>query len=225
MSTLILLRHGQSLWNKANLFTGWVDVPLSVEGIAEAINAGKSIAHIPIDCIYTSLLMRAQQTAMLAMSQHQTTKIPIIIHEEPQQMREWTKIFSEKTRDNTIPTYTDWRLNERHYGELQGKDKQEIRDIYGDEQVKIWRRSYDIAPPGGESLAMTAQRTLPCLDKRIIPELNAEKTVLVSAHGNSLRSIVMAIEKLSKEAVLELEIATGQPIIYEYQHATFKRIS
>ena len=224
MPKLILLRHGESLWNKANRFTGWVDVPLSNNGIAEAIDAGHKIEHLPIDCIYTSTLMRAQMTATLTMQFHHSGKTPILIHDESTKMHDWSAIHSETARHTCLPMYADWRLNERYYGLLQGADKQETRDKYGDAQVKIWRRSYDVPPPEGESLQMTAERTLPCLDDRIIPELNQGKTVLIVAHGNSLRSIVMRIEHLSKEAILEYEIATGQPIIYHYEDNIFKAI-
>lgn len=225
MSNLILLRHGESLWNKANRFTGWVDVPLSPNGITEAIHAGNILQHFAIDCIYTSTLMRAQMTATLAMQMHSSPKIPILMHDESTKMRDWTAIHSSAALQTCLPMYADWRLNERCYGLLQGADKQETCEKYGAEQVKIWRRSYDVPPPEGESLQMTAERTLPCLDERIIPELNQDKTVLIVAHGNSLRSIVMRIENLSKEAILEYEIATGQPIVYQYQDNTFLKCS
>jgi 2,3-bisphosphoglycerate-dependent phosphoglycerate mutase len=225
MPKMILLRHGQSLWNKANLFTGWVDVPLSQQGIDEAIAAGKTIAEIPIDCVYTSLLIRAQMTALLALNEHVNQHTPILLHEGNDKMAEWSVIHSDKAKEDILPVYLDWRLNERAYGELQGADKQDMRDKYGDEQVKIWRRSYDVPPPDGESLEMTAKRTIPCLKERILPELEQGKTVLVSAHGNSLRSIVMDIEHLTEEEVLELEIATGQPIIYEFKEGRFNKLT
>lgn len=224
MSKLILLRHGQSLWNKDNRFTGWVDVPLSAEGILEATAAGKTIATIPINCIYSSTLIRAQMTAMLVMQDHLSSSVPVLMHNESQRMADWSKIHSQEALNKCIPMYADWRLNERYYGLLQGADKQETREKYGEEQVKIWRRSYDIPPPEGESLEMTAKRTLPCLDERIIPELKQGKTVLIVAHGNSLRSIVMRLECLSKEAILDYEIATGQPIIYTYENNAFKKM-
>lgn len=224
MPKMILLRHGQSLWNKANLFTGWVDVPLSEKGIVEATRAGEMISDIQIDSIFTSTLIRAQMTTMLAMQAHHIAKMPVLIHEEDGRMHDWSQMYDDTTRDECIPVYVDWRLNERHYGELQGLNKQATRDKYGDEQVKIWRRSFDVPPPNGESLKMTAARTIPCLHERILPELNSGRSVLVSAHGNSLRSIVMDIENLSKEAVLELEIATGQPIIYEFNNGSFTRL-
>ncbi|MCH9644557.1 MAG: 2,3-bisphosphoglycerate-dependent phosphoglycerate mutase [Gammaproteobacteria bacterium] len=221
MPIMILLRHGQSMWNAANLFTGWVDVPLSSQGIQEALEAGKQIADTPIDCIYTSTLMRAQQTAMIAMAQHHSQKVPMMLHEEGSQQQTWSKIYSEQTEQDMIPVHADWHLNERYYGELQGCNKQQTREKYGEEQVKIWRRSFDVPPPEGESLEMTAKRTIPYLNETIIPALQQGNNILVSAHGNSLRSIVMEIEGLSKEAVLQLEIATGVPIFYQYKDGKF----
>ncbi|HJL59182.1 MAG TPA: 2,3-diphosphoglycerate-dependent phosphoglycerate mutase [Candidatus Thalassarchaeaceae archaeon] len=197
MAQMILLRHGQSVWNAANKFTGWTDVGLSPKGEEEATQAGHDLAQIAFDIIYTSDLKRAQRTAEIAMSFNSSSNSP--------------------------PTITDWRLNERHYGDLQGLNKDETREKYGDEQVHIWRRSYDTPPPGGESLETCAERTIPCLEELIIPDLKDGKTVLVAAHGNSLRSIVMHIEGLSKEEVLSLEIPTGIPIIYEFANDLFIR--
>lgn len=224
MPKMILLRHGQSLWNKANRFTGWVDVPLSEKGIEEATRAGERISDIEIDSIFTSTLIRAQMTTMLAMQAHHNTKTPVLIHEDSGRQHDWSRIYGDTTQADCIPVYVDWRLNERYYGQLQGLNKQATRDKYGDEQVKIWRRSFDVPPPEGESLKMTAARTIPCLHERILPELETGNTILVSAHGNSLRSIVMDIENLSKTAVLELEIATGDPIIYEFKNGVFERL-
>lgn len=218
---MILLRHGQSLWNAANLYTGWVDVPLSLQGIDEALNAGKKIADIPIDTIFTSTLMRAQQTAMLAMANHHSQKTPIIVHDNNAKQLEWSKIYSEETQSNTIPVYTNWHLNERYYGKLQGRNKQQTREEFGAEQVKIWRRSYDTPPPEGESLEMTAKRTIPYLNQQLIPALKEGNNILVSAHGNSLRSIIMELEQLSQQQVLQLEIATGMPLIYHYKDNKF----
>ncbi len=225
MPELILLRHGQSLWNRANRFTGWVDVALSQQGIEEAICAGKALAHIPIDCVYTSLLIRAQMTALLALTQHDAQHTPVLIHEGQDKMAQWSVIHSTAAQQDILPVYLDWRLNERAYGALQGADKQETREQYGEEQVKIWRRSYDVPPPDGESLKMTAARTIPLLNEKLIPELQAGRTVLVCAHGNSLRSLVMEIESLTKEELLELEIETGQPIRYEYTKNTFCKLT
>ncbi|GJN00267.1 hypothetical protein PR202_ga17686 [Eleusine coracana subsp. coracana] len=159
-SALILIRHGESLWNEKNLFTGCVDVPLTPKGVEEAIEAGKRICNIPIDMIYTSSLIRAQMTAMLAMMQHRHKKIPIIMHNESEQAHRWSQIYSEETLKQSIPVITAWQLNERMYGELQGLNKQETADRFGKEQVHEWRRSYDIPPPNGESLEMCAERAV-----------------------------------------------------------------
>ena len=220
MSTLILLRHGQSMWNQRNVFTGWVDVPLSSNGISEAQKAGQLMSHLNIDAIYTSTLVRAQQTAMLAMAEHPENKVPFFVHTGTSQ--QLYNDFDQTDIDTMIPTYTDERLNERHYGGLQGLNKQKTVEKHGADQVKQWRRSYDTAPPEGESLAMTAERTLPCFQEAILPLLESGKNVLVSAHGNSLRSIVMHWESLSKDEVLGLEIATGEPRFYAFEGGAFQ---
>lgn len=194
MSTLVLLRHGQSQWNLENRFTGWVDVPLTELGRDEAHRAGRKLreAGIKFSFAFTSELVRAQETLSIVLAEIGATDLPV-------------------ERDEA--------LNERHYGDLQGLDKAETAKKYGDEQVHIWRRSYDIAPPGGESLKDTAARTLPYFAARIAPQLQAGHNVLVAAHGNSLRSIVMDLERLTREQVLELNIATGVPIVYELDGA------
>ncbi len=219
---LILLRHGASLWNEKNIFTGWVDIPLSSKGIEESFQAGKKIAHIPIDVIYTSTLIRAQMTAMLAMSVHEGEKVPCIVHTEGK-LKEWAEIYSEETKKACIPVHVAWQLNERMYGELQGMNKDEMRKKYGADQVHIWRRSFDVPPPEGESLEMTAARSIPYFQKTIIPMLHQGKNVLISAHGNSLRSIVMFLDKLSKEQVVNLEMATGAPMIYTFEAGHFHK--
>ena len=198
MATMILLRHGQSVWNAANIFTGWTDVDLSEVGVTEAAKAGAELAEISIEVVHTSGLIRAQRTAEIVMEHNRVS--------------------------NDVPTYRDIRLNERDYGDLQGLNKDETRAKHGEEQVRIWRRSYDVPPPGGESLEMCAERTLPYLTEAIIPDLEAGKTVLVAAHGNSLRSIVMKIEGLSKDEVLNLEIPTGVPRTYTYDDGVFTRV-
>ncbi|ADT84248.1 2,3-bisphosphoglycerate-dependent phosphoglycerate mutase [Thermococcus barophilus] len=215
MALLVLVRHGESLWNRLNIFTGWVDIPLSENGIREALKAGDLLKDYKFDVIFTSELVRAIQTAMLIMSRnkHGVAKI----EHENGKMKEWGTVYGEHGR-NYIPVYKAWQLNERYYGKLQGWNKDYARKVYGDEQVLLWRRSYDIAPPGGESLKDTAKRTIPYLKERIIPELEKGKNVLVSAHGNSLRSVVMHIENLTKEEVLRLNIPTGIPLIYEYKN-------
>ena len=188
MSLLILLRHGQSQWNLENRFTGWVDVPLSPKGEEEARSAGQKLKAYKIDKTYTSALKRAQETLRLALLE---------------------------AGKNGVPIEKDQALNERHYGDLQGLNKTETAKKFGGEQVRIWRRSYDVAPPNGESLKDTAARTIPYFEKKIIPDLKAGKNVLIAAHGNSLRSITMQLEHLTQEQVLELEIPTGVPIVYE----------
>jgi 2,3-bisphosphoglycerate-dependent phosphoglycerate mutase len=188
MPDLILLRHGQSQWNLENRFTGWVDVPLSAKGEAEARAAGETLRGRRIDLLYTSILKRAIDTATIALAAAGITP---------------------------PPTVRDGALNERMYGDLQGLDKAEAAARWGDAQVKLWRRSYDVRPPGGESLADTAARVLPFWESRILPDLRAGKNVLVAAHGNSLRALVMHLDGLSHEQVLELEIPTGVPLLYD----------
>ena len=190
MATLVLVRHGQSQWNLENRFTGWVDVPLTEAGRAEAQNAGEAIkaAGIRFDAAYTSVLTRAIDTLKTILSILGLADLPVV---------------------------KDRALNERHYGQLQGLNKDETRKKFGEEQVKVWRRSYDVAPPGGESLKDTAARTIPFFESRILADLKAGKNLLVAAHGNSLRSIVMHLERLTPEQVLALELGTGVPIVYE----------
>lgn len=216
MGKLILLRHGQSEWNKRNLFTGWVDIPLSKEGIDEAFAAGEAISSIPIDIIITTTLIRAQMTAMLAMSRHRSGKVPQILHEGEGNLESKGKVYGHEANDHLIPVIRCWELNERAYGELQGLNKAETAEKYGADQVKIWRRSYDVSPPGGESLAMTAARSIPYFNQVVVPMLQQNKNVFICAHGNSLRSIIMELDGLTKEEVLHLELATGLPVIYEY---------
>ena len=188
MARLILLRHGESQWNLENRFTGWVDVPLSPRGIQEAKDAGEKLRSFTFDRAFTSVLARANETLRLVLEAIGQTGIPI-----------------EK----------DKALNERMYGELQGLNKDETVKKYGEAQVKIWRRSYDVRPPGGESLKDTAERVLPYYERTIKPYLLKGDTILVAAHGNSLRALVMELEQLSREQVLELNIPTGAPLLYE----------
>jgi 2,3-bisphosphoglycerate-dependent phosphoglycerate mutase len=222
---LILLRHGESIWNQRNLFTGWVDVPLSEKGIQEALKAGEKIQDIPIDVIFMSSLVRSHMTMFLAMINHYSKKVPIVQHPHQGNLENWAKINSEEAQEQSIPVYMAWQLNERMYGDLQGLNKQALREKYGEEKVHEWRRSFRSNPPNGESLAMTAERTLPYFDQEIVPYLKKGKNVFISAHGNSLRSIVMELNKLSEEAVCKLEIATGDPLIYEYEDSKWRRVT
>lgn len=223
MVKLIMLRHGQSVWNQLNLFTGWVDIPLSQQGIDEALQAGKLIKDFPVDVIFTSSLIRASMTAMLVMSGHSSGKVPLITHSGEGKLETWAGIFSQKSQDQCIPVICAWQLNERMYGELQGLNKAETAEKFGAEQVKVWRRSFDVAPPGGESLAMTAERSIPYFENHIVPQLQMGRHVFISAHGNSLRSIIMKLDNLSKEEVVALELGTGVPIIYDYNKGRFEK--
>jgi 2,3-bisphosphoglycerate-dependent phosphoglycerate mutase len=223
MTKLILMRHGESLWNKLNLFTGWVDVPLSEKGVQEALQAGEMIKDLPIDIVITTVLVRAQMTAFLALLSHHSGKVPVVLHPGEGKIEEWGTIHSEEARQQTIPVIRCWELNERMYGDLQGLNKAEMVRLYGAEQVQRWRRSYREAPPNGESLEMTAARSIPYFQERVVPLLQQGRNVFISAHGNSLRSIIMVLDHLSEEEVVKLEIATGMPIIYDYMDGQFQR--
>lgn len=187
MPTLALVRHGQSLWNLQNRFTGWVDVPLTAQGIDEARRAGERLAGRSFDVAYTSSLTRAQETLRLLM----------------------------EAGGFDLPVIRDQALNERHYGDLQGLNKAETAERYGDEQVHIWRRSYATPPPNGEALKNTAERTLPFFDRAIMGDIKLGNDVLVVAHGNSNRSIVMQLDGLDEAGVLSLELPTGVPRVYD----------
>jgi 2,3-bisphosphoglycerate-dependent phosphoglycerate mutase len=225
MVKLILMRHGQSQWNLYNLFTGWVDIPLSTTGVEESLEGGRLIQYEPIDIIYTSTLIRAQMTAMLAMTCHTSGKVPVILHPDEGRLEDWGRIFSSAAEVQTVPVICAWELNERMYGEIQGVNKDELREKYGTDQVQIWRRSYDVPPPGGESLKMTAARSIPYFEQNIVPCLKKGKNVFVAAHGNSLRSIMMKLDNLSPQEVVQLELATGLPVIYNYENGRFTKQS
>ncbi len=217
MALLVLLRHGQSIWNKKNLFTGWVDVPLSEEGIKEALNAGEKIKDLCFDIIYTSRLIRSIQTAMIAMSKTECDRMPIIQH-ECGRMKDWAII---NNKFDIIPVYEIEELNERYYGKLQGRNKKQTAEEYGKEQVHIWRRSYATPPPEGESLKNNYERTIPFFKDTILKKLNENKNILISAHGNSLRAIVKHIENISDEDIPKFEIPTGVPMVYTFSDGTF----
>ncbi|MEE6128724.1 2,3-bisphosphoglycerate-dependent phosphoglycerate mutase [Chryseobacterium arthrosphaerae] len=187
MAKLFLVRHGQSLWNLENRFTGWQDIDITEVGIEEARKAGIALKKERIDIAFTSALIRAQHTLNLIL---------------------------EETGNTHIPVVTDKALNERSYGNLEGLNKAETALKYGDEQVHTWRRSYDVVPPGGESLKDTYNRVIPYFEAQIVPPLRLGKNVLVVAHGNSLRALIMYLEHLSPEEILEREIATGVPLTY-----------
>ena len=187
---LVLVRHGQSEWNKKNLFTGWKDPKLTPKGVEEAIKAGDELkgSGYSFDKMYTSELFRAQETG---------------------------RIILDRMGLDSIEVIKDLSLNERNYGDLAGLNKDDARKKWGEDQVHIWRRSFDVPPPGGESLKDTAERVLPYFKQNIIPQLAEGLNILVAAHGNSLRALVMEIEKISPDDIVKLEIGTGVPLIYK----------
>ncbi|PNX46893.1 MAG: phosphoglycerate mutase, partial [Thermoplasmata archaeon M11B2D] len=194
LGTMVLVRHGQSQWNLENRFTGWVDVPLSIKGREEAISAGKKLKDMRFDTIYVSHLLRAIQTLHYILLELSDTRIPIVYHEE-KRIHDWEHYSGD--RDKEIPIYQSVDLAERYYGDLQGFNKAETMKKYGDEQVHLWRRSYDINPPNGESLKDTCERTIPYYQNHILPQVKTGKNVLIVAHGNSLRSITKYVENIS----------------------------
>jgi len=187
---LVLVRHGQSEWNLKNLFTGWKDPDLTEKGVAEAVAAGKQLKAkgMSFDIAFTSVLSRANRTLTLML---------------------------EELEQTGLETIRDQALNERDYGDLTGMNKDEARKEFGEDQVHIWRRSFDVPPPGGESLKMTAERVLPYYKAEILPKVLAGQKTIVAAHGNSLRALIMDLEGLSPEEILKRELGTGAPIIYK----------
>ena len=199
-TNLVLVRHGQSEWNKKNLFTGWKDPNLTDLGIEEAKKAGNLLRErgLAFDIMFTSDLFRAQETGRIILEQMNLGHIEVI---------------------------KDQSLNERNYGDLAGLNKDEARVKWGEEQVHIWRRSYDIPPPGGESLKNTAERVLPYFNSEILPKIKESQNILVAAHGNSLRALVMELEKISSDEIVKLEIATGDPLTYKCSDQEIIRIN
>ena len=197
-SNLVLVRHGQSEWNKKNLFTGWKDPELTNQGIEEAIKAGKDLKtkNIKFDIMFTSDLLRAQETGRLILEHMDQSDIQVIKNQ---------------------------CLNERNYGDLAGLNKDDAREKWGEEQVHVWRRSFDVPPPGGESLKDTAERVLPYFHSEIFPKVEDGLDVLIAAHGNSLRALVMELEEINSNEIVKLEIATGDPLTYEYSEGNIKR--
>lgn len=189
MASLVLVRHGQSQWNEKNLFTGWKDPDLTEKGEKEAKEAGLALKEsgYKFDIMFTSVLLRAKRTG---------------------------KLILEKMGQEDLKTFENEALNERNYGDLVGLNKDDARKKWGEDQVHKWRRSFDIAPPGGESLKMTAERVLPYFEETILPLLKEKSDILVAAHGNSLRALVMQLDKLNSDEVVKLEIPTGMPICY-----------
>lgn len=217
MAKLILIRHGQSLWNAANKFTGWVDVPLSERGRAEATIASCKLRDYRVQVCFTSMLFRAIETAVVCLTECDEIcdgRVPIIKHAaDDVNWHGWDKYDGNPAEE--LPIYLSSALDERYYGELQGLNKAQTAEKYGAEQVALWRRSYSVRPPGGESLEDTRERVLPYFNNRILAHIRQGDNVLVSAHGNSLRAIMMGLDNLSPEAVTKLELVTGIPIVYE----------
>ena len=197
---LVLVRHGQSEWNKKNLFTGWKDPKLTPKGVEEAIEAGDELkgSGYSFDKMYTSELFRAQETG---------------------------RIILDRMGLDSIEVIKDLSLNERNYGDLAGLNKDDARKKWGEDQVHIWRRSFDVPPPGGESLKDTAERVLPYFKQNIIPQLAEGLNILIAAHGNSLRALVMEIEKISPDEIVKIEIATGVPLVYKYSENEIERLN
>jgi 2,3-bisphosphoglycerate-dependent phosphoglycerate mutase len=189
MANLIIVRHGQSEWNKENRFTGWIDVDLSPKGAEEAKIAGQKLVNYRFDKAYSSILKRANRTL---------------------------SIILDEINQSEIPIFKDVALNERMYGDLQGLNKDEVKSKHGEAQFNLWRRSYDVAPPNGESLKDTADRVIPYYKNNIETELKNGKNIIIAAHGNSLRALVMYIEKLTTEEILKVEIPTGSPKLYSF---------
>jgi 2,3-bisphosphoglycerate-dependent phosphoglycerate mutase len=192
MANLIIVRHGQSEWNKENRFTGWIDVDLSPKGAEEAIAAGEKLMNYKFDMAFSSDLKRANRTLSIILDVIHQSKIPVI---------------------------KNLALNERMYGDLQGLNKDEVKAKHGEVQFNLWRRSYDVAPPNGESLKDTADRVIPYYKKFIEPELKNGNNVIIAAHGNSLRALVMYIEKLTTDQILKVEIPTGMPKLYSFDNS------
>ena len=197
---LVLVRHGQSEWNKKNLFTGWKDPKLTPKGVEEAIKAGDELksSGYSFDKMYTSELFRAQETG---------------------------RIILDRMGLDSIEVIKDLSLNERNYGDLAGLNKDDARKKWGEDQVHIWRRSFDVPPPGGESLKDTAERVLPYFKQNIIPQLAEGLNILIAAHGNSLRALVMEIEKISPDEIVKIEISTGVPLVYKYSENEIERLN
>ncbi len=217
MTKLILIRHGQSTWNAANRFSGWVDVPLNRRGRVEATLAAHKLKDYQVDVCFTSLLVRAIETAVICLTENEEMcdgKSPVIKHDLDEfQWHGWDKYEGEASQE--LPIFTNMALDERYYGDLQGLNKAETAEKLGKELVHQWRRSFSVRPPGGESLSDTMNRTVPFFKERILTHLKQGDRTLVAAHGNSLRSIIMELDKLEPEEVPHLELATGQPIVYD----------
>ena len=219
MSYLILLRHGESRWNLSNKFTGWVDVPLSAHGVDEALESAQQLGDMKIHVAFASRLERAHETLTIVLSQQEKTGI--FLH-NGEKKEEWYS-FDDHTEKNEILVHTTSILNERYYGKLQGMDKNEARKKFGEKKVLEWRRSYDMRPPGGESLEDVYKRVIPFFDEKIVPFLKLKKNVLLSSHGNTMRVILKYIEQINSDQLLRLDLPSGELLIYSYEKGKFSR--
>jgi len=212
MSYLILVRHGESRWNLANKFTGWIDVPLSPNGIKEALSCAKKLEGLTLDVAFTSKLTRAQETLLLILAKQKYTGI--FLHDKDKNKKKYS--LAKKFEKREIPIHSSEALNERYYGKLQGMNKNAARRKWGKSTVFKWRRSYDIQPPGGECLKDVYKRVIPYFKKNIFPQLKTKRDVIISAHGNSLRALIKHLDGISDEKIPFLEIPFGTPIVYRY---------
>jgi len=238
-STLVLMRHGESMWNHHDLFTGDVDIPLTEKGVIEALAGGKVIENIPFDVIFSSRLCRANMTAMIAMTKNKSGKVPVRIRggvkekeggdtgdANRRRLREAALKALYLADCDMVPLYADPRLNERCYGDLQGLNKKMAVEEFGEEQVSKWRRSYDTVPPKGESLLQTGQRTVEFFEEHTIPRLLDGQNVLIVAHGNVLRTMVTHICGLSMDDCLRMHLATAAPLVFNFnrEHECFQQL-
>ncbi|OYT41381.1 MAG: phosphoglycerate mutase [Candidatus Aenigmarchaeota archaeon ex4484_224] len=224
MSYLVLVRHGESFWNKEgyNCFTGWNDVGNLPSGIKKMIKAGKILENFKFDIAFTSELYRGIETTMLILEHNKVSGTPIIIHKKDK-IAKWAK-FYHKDFGKFVPVIKAWQLNERYYGKLQGMNKDKARKKFGKDIVFKWRRSFEINPPGGESLKDTYKRVIPYFKRKILPELKKGKNVLIGAHGNSLRALVMYLDKIPPEKIPFVEIKKGIPLFYKYEKGKIVKI-
>ncbi len=217
MGKLILVRHGNSVWNQKNIFTGWVDVSLSKKGVSEASEAGKALANVKFDSIFTSTLSRAIMTLQLLMLENHDERTLILNHPEGERFTHGVDL------QTSILAECAEQLNERYYGDLQGKNKDWVKANLGRDRFNEVRRSFAIAPPNGESLQMTVERTLPYFNAAILPRVKMGEVVLVVAHGNSLRGIIKEVMNISDDQIVKLEIETGHPLFFEFFDGSFRR--
>lgn len=232
VAQLVLMRHGESMWNSLKLFTGDVDIPLTEKGIIEAMAGGRAVAAIDFDVIFTSRLVRSKQTALIAMTQNKHKAVPVIVRggfhghgkvgdENRLRLRDAAAQALEQAECRMVPVYADKALNERCYGDLQGLNKEAAIIEYGDDMVRLWRRSNDTKPPNGESLTETWNRSIDFFEHTIKPQLEEGKNVLIAAHGNVLRCIISHLSGLTVSEMLRLQIVTALPYSYSFNGTSF----